>query len=64
MEYFAGIVLFVFGAIGVGVVVMLLTLSNQLEALLMRLDRLLSLVGPQPDDPRHKPQRTFPRVVK
>lgn len=64
MEYFAGILAFIFGAVGVCVVLLLLTLSNQVESLLARLDRLLSIVGPQPDDPRHKPQRTFPRAVK
>lgn len=64
MEYFAGIIVFIFGAIGVAVVVMLLTLSHQLESLLVRLDRILAITGPQPDDPRHKPQRTFPRAVK
>lgn len=60
MEIFAGIIVFTFAAIGVAVVVCLLSLQHQIDGLLARLDLLL----PRPDDPRYKPQRTFPRVIK
>lgn len=60
MEIFAGIIVFIFAAIGVSVVLCLLSLQHQIDDLLSRLDLLL----PRPEDPRHKPQRTFPRVVK